>query len=47
MRTRVIIEHLDEPTLKASPIWAAIMAAFLKDGPLSVVEIGDDEAPSE
>ncbi len=47
MRTRIIIEHTDEQALKTSPIWAEIMAVFLKGGTISVVEIGDDDAPDD
>ena len=42
MQTRVIIEHDTAESLKASPLWAAIMAAVFADegASVSVIDVG-------
>jgi hypothetical protein len=39
MQTRIIIDHTDTATLKASPLWKEIMAVAFADEPVTVVEI--------
>jgi hypothetical protein len=43
MQTKIIIQHDTVEALKSSPLWQLIMDLFLASGPLSVVEISDDD----
>ncbi len=40
MRTKIIIRHDDNASLKSHPIWQQIMDLFLADGSVAVEEIG-------
>lgn len=43
MQTKIIIEHETVEALKASTLWAQIMALMFVDGAVSVVEISEVE----
>jgi hypothetical protein len=47
MQTRIIIRHDDVAALKASPLWAAIMDAFMSTGAVSVEEIAEADDADE
>lgn len=47
METKIIIKHDTVDALKSHPIWEQIHGLLFADGPISIIEVGDNEAETE